>query len=342
MPDFYASLGVTRAASQEEIAKAYREAALKYHPDRNPDDETAIKKFKEVAEAFETLGDPHKRRLYDSGATHSRPRPNRQHQPRPADFSNFFTDFFGQGQGRNKIIHLEVDFMDVVEGCSKEVEVDVTVPCKKCHGSGALHLETCFVCGGQGAKIHSISGGIEMKTCEDCSGKGKKVKQKCDDCLGLGISPSHKEKITINIPAGLEPGMQIRVPNMGEPGRRGNGSLIVTILPKPHEFFRREHNNILVTVPVTYTQLVFGHKFEVKGIKDSYVVKIPPNTKPTTRFRIPNAGIYSVLNGAKGDMIVSLGLEMPKDITPQYSKILKKLNKLEDKYKSEYFETEEN
>lgn len=340
MPDYYAILGVPRTASDEEIKKAYRRLAFQHHPDRNPGDPGAEDRFKEVQEAFDTLGDPSKRAMYDGmgNTMHFRRRARPSSRPGPAGFSfeEVMEEFFGGSayKGRNIQVRIEIDYLDVMRGCNRPVKIKKRKRCLTCSGHGYTGFVPCAHCEGQGF-VQVADAPFEFRTaCQVCGGTGKASVVKCGDCAGSGFMPGFEEKVVdIQVPAGIENGMQIRLAGEGEESLRGgrNGDLHVFILVKDHHLFRREGPHLLVDIPVSYTQLTLGGALEIPTLDQGFVkVDIPPGSQSNTKFRLKGRGFPT--HKGPGDIVATVKAETPKELTEDYRKVLEQLSEMEKKY----------
>ena len=349
--DYYEALGVERNASGEEIKRAYRKAAMKYHPDRNPGDEQAEAKFKAAAQAYEVLSDPDKRRLYDqygeeglrgtSGHDFSRMDPTDIFSM----FDDILGDFLGGGMGgrtrarrRNRGYDLQaqvvIDLEDVYRGCEREIPFTRQDHCPVCSGSGAkpgTNPETCPSCGGSG-QVAMRQGFFQMvRACPSCEGSGRFTRHKCENCGGDG-RVSRDRVITVKIPAGIHDGQAVRVGGEGEPGRQGGerGDLHVVVRIKPHHLFSREDNHLIFEMPVSYSQAALGAKLRVPTLDGATEVTIPRGTQHGTVLRIPNQGLPSLRTGQRGEMIVVVRLEVPTKLSDEQEQLLRELAKTED------------
>lgn len=336
MKDFYQVLGVDKKASSDEIKKAYKKKSFEFHPDHRPE---SVEDFKSVQEAYETLNDPVKRRAYDSGHTtknRSRrkpPEPQKQHF-----YEDVVSNFFGGStfRGRNIQVRLEIEFIEVLTGCSKSVKISKRNRCKTCQGRGFTEFQPCGRCKGTGRiSVNDVPFEINT-TCEVCAGTGKAAVVYCKDCLGNGFSANPIEKgVEVKIPAGILSGMQLRIVGEGEESSKTNGrngDLIVFVIVKDHPYFLREGANINLEMPVSYTQLVMGDTIEIPTLDQGNLnVKIPPGSQPNTKIRLKGKG-FPGPNGIMGDLYCILKLECPKELPEDYKIILDKLVDLEKKY----------
>lgn len=338
--DFYNILGINKNATQDDISKAYRKLARKYHPDANPNDDGSLaEKFKEVAAAYEVLGDVEKRMRYDrfgSASNHRGKQPKRDHPFNDAFFDQFFKSTFRNAtskRGSNVEVRLEITLEEAAKGCVKTIQYSVKNHCNKCMGSGAKSMASCSSCNGTGTKTVQQAPWVIQASCDVCNGTGNTIQEKCPDCLGTGLTPSREDEVEVSIPAGIDTGMQIRLQGLGEPGKNSQprGDLFVTILIKKHDFFIRKNNNLYLEVPLSYTQLVLGDEITVPTLEGKREIKIPAGTQSGTKFRIRGQGILDLYGGFKGDLIVVMQLEVPKEIDEEYLKILHQLATYEQK-----------
>jgi len=356
--DYYETLGVDKNASADEIKKAYRAMAKKYHPDVNKDDPTAESKMKEVNEAYETLSDDSKKDNYDRFG-HADPRApgggggysSYQYGGGGVDFdfSNFggfsdIFDMFGGGsrrttsQGRSskgedlqKVIELE--FLEAAKGCTKTVSVTHTEKCKTCEGSGAkkgTSVETCGMCGGSGqvrTQQQTILGVFQsITTCPKCHGEGKIIKEPCPTCAGLGTERATKQ-IKVNFPAGINTGETLRVAGEGNAAPRGGktGDLFMNVRIKPHAIFTREGSDIHYTIPVSIFDAALGTEVEVLTIDGKAKLSIPEGTQSGAIFRMRSKGIKRLNGIGRGDQFIKVELEVPKSLSGKQKKAIKEI-----------------
>jgi len=355
--DYYEVLGVQKSASAEEIKKAYRKAAMKYHPDRNPGDKEAEAKFKEVGEAYEVLSDDSKRQRYDqfgfAGVDPSYG--GGGNGPYGAGFSGFgdfgdfgdiFGEFFGGGRssrqsaqnaprrGENIMSHLELTFEEAAFGCEKEVATQRIENCAVCNGSGSSDgvIETCTQCGGRG-QVRSVQNfmGMQMQsttTCPTCSGRGKIVKNPCNTCKGKG-KVRKTNRVKVKIPAGVDAGQSVRVRGEGNVGANGgvNGDLLVEIYIKRHAIFSREDFDVLCEVPITFTQAALGAEIEVPTIDGKVKYEIPEGTQTGKEFVLRDKGIPEVGNPRRrGNHRFTVVVETPTKLTKEQKELLRQLD----------------
>lgn len=348
--DYYEILSVERTADAEEIKRAYRRMAMKYHPDRNPGDAEAEAKFKEAAEAYEVLGDPAKRERYDRfGHVGVRGGGAATHDFSSMDVSDIFSmfnDIFGGGLGgtragrrgpaRGYDLETEVTLTlgDVLTGCERTVEFTRLDVCETCAGSGAkpgTKPATCPTCGGQGKVQQTGLGGMfrMVTACPACRGRGTVITDLCETCRGKGRVP-RKRTITVKIPAGISEGQAVRVAGEGEPpgepgypgeGRRGD--LHVVIRVEPHEMFERQGDHLVVNVPIGFTQAALGAEIEVPGLDGNHTLTVPRGTQHGAVFRISGKGLPNLRTGRRGDIVVIVSIEIPRRLSAKQEKLLR-------------------
>ncbi len=361
--DYYEVLGVDKNADDAALKKAYRNLAKKYHPDVNPGDAEAEKKFKEASEAYAVLSDPDKRRQYDQfghaafeqgggggaggfggfgGFDFS-----------GADFSDMFGDIFGDlfgggarrggrsyngpTQGANIRKGIRITFEEAVFGCEKELDVVLKEPCATCNGTGAkpgTSPETCPQCGGRGQVVYtqqSFFGTVQnVQTCPNCHGSGKVIKEKCNSCSGTGYT-SVKKKISVTIPAGIDNGQSIRIREKGEPGTNGGprGDLLVEVTVSRHPIFGRQDMHIFSTAPITYAQAALGADVRIKTVDGDVLYTVAPGTKTDTKVRLKGKGVPSLRNkDVRGDHYVTLVIQTPERLSSEAKELLRKFDEL--------------
>ena len=332
--DYYEVLGVEKGAGEEEIKKAYRKLAVKYHPDKNPGDKTAEEKFKELGEAYEVLNDPQKRVAYDQygHAAFDRRRAGGFHDPFEVFREVFgggsiFEDLFGGGQrdpsqpqrGDDLRYDMEITFEEAARGCEKEITVTKPDRCEVCNGSGAeagSRARACPTCGGRGQVISSRGIFSIAQTCPHCQGAGRIIDRPCKTCHGQGRR-DRTSKITLRIPAGVDTGSRLRSSGNGEAGWRGGpmGDLYVVIHVRPHEIFQRDGDDLLCEVPVNFVQAALGAEIDVPTLDGKTPIKIPAGTQPGTMFRLKGKGIKNIQGYGHGDLHVRVTVEVPTHLT---------------------------
>ena len=356
--DYYEVLGVGRDADDAAIKKAYRVLAKKYHPDMNPGDAEAEKKFKEASEAYAVLSDPEKRRQYDQFG-HSAfeggaggPGGFGGFDFNGADFSDIFGDIFGDlfgGGGRrggrsngpmkgaNIRKSIRISFEEAVFGCDKEMEVVLKDPCATCNGTGAkpgTAPETCPKCGGKGQVVYSSQsffGTVQnVQTCPNCGGSGQVIKEKCTSCAGTGFTAS-KKKMQVSIPAGIDNGQSVRIREKGEPGVNGGprGDLLVEVNVSRHPIFQRQDVHIFSTVPISFAQAALGADIRVATVDGDVIYTVKPGTKTDTKVRLKGKGVPSLRNPqVRGDHYVTLVIQTPEKLSAEAKEALRKFDAL--------------
>ena len=344
--DYYEILGVSREASADEIKKTYRKLAMKYHPDRNPDDKEAEANFKEAAEAYEVLSDSQKRQVYDTYG-HDGLKNTGYSGPGSAEdifssINDLFGDLFGFGgrsrqrnpnapiPGDDLRYDMEISFMDAVHGTSREVDITKRDTCWTCEGSGVRpghKPETCPSCHGRGQVIRSQGFFQVSSTCPQCHGSGQFISEPCTDCDGQGLVNKSK-KVSIKIPAGVDTGARMRLRGEGEGGRRGgqSGDLYVVIHVQPHEFFLREGKTIFLRYPVSMVKAALGCEVKVPTIHGESTLKISAGTQAGERFTLRGEGVPSLRGGGRGDMVVEAQVQTPTKLTKQQKTLLKEFD----------------
>lgn len=345
--DYYEVLGIGRDASQQDIKKAYRRLAVQYHPDKNPNDPKAEDAFKEAAEAYSILGDEEKRRVYDRyghEGLRGGPQVNADIFREFTDifgggsiFEDLFGDFFGGGRrrpqrGADLRYDLEITFDEAVRGTETRILVPRNELCNTCDGSGAkpgTQKQPCATCGGHGQVRYQQGFLIVARPCPECRGSGQYVPNPCDDCSGTGHVARERE-LTLKIPAGVDSGSRIRSVGQGEVPAHGGppGDLYVVLTVKPHEIFRRDGDDVLLELPITFSQAALGADVDVPTIHGSESISIPAGTQTGTRIRIRHKGVPRLHGGGKGDQIVFVTVVTPQKLTKEQRKLLEELGEL--------------
>ncbi len=346
--DFYEVLGVPKNAGDDELKKAYRKLAMKYHPDRNPDDKSAEEKFKEAKEAYEMLSDAKKREAYDRFG-HAGVDPNAGFGPGGAGgagggFADVFGDIFGDifggqrqgGGGRSNVYRgadlryaMEVSLEQAAHGHTTEIRIPSWDHCKACSGSGAkpgTKPKTCHTCNGQG-QVRMQQGFFSIQqTCPTCHGTGKVIPEPCTVCNGMGRVKNNKT-LEVKIPAGIDDGMRIRSAGNGEPGVNGGppGDLFVEIRVKEHAVFQREGDDLHCEVPISVSKAALGGTVEVPTLSGKAEIEIPEGTQPAKTFRLRGKGIKGVRSSYPGDLYVHIQVETPVRLTEHQKKLLREL-----------------
>ncbi|MDO4522601.1 MAG: molecular chaperone DnaJ [Eubacteriales bacterium] len=357
--DYYEVLGVDRGADDAAIKKAYRQLAKKYHPDMNPGDAEAEKKFKEASEAYAVLSDADKRRQYDQfghaafenggGGAGGFGGFDFNGADMGDIFGDIFGDLFGGGarrrasngpmRGANLRTSVRITFQEAVFGCEKELDLNLKDECGTCHGTGAkpgTTPETCPKCGGKGQVVmtqQSLFGMVQnVTTCPDCGGTGKIIRQKCTDCGGSGYTSSRK-KIKVTIPAGIDNGQSIRISGKGEPGRNGGprGDLLVEVAVQRHPIFQRQDMNIFSTAPITFAQAALGGDVKISTIDGDVLYTVKPGTQTDTKIRLKGKGVPSLRNkSVRGDQYVTLVVQVPTKLSNEAKEALRAFDRATD------------
>jgi len=355
--DYYEILGVGKSASTDEIKKAYRKVAMQYHPDRNPGDKSAEEKFKEAAEAYEILSDSDKKSQYDryghaglSGNGRGFAGGGMNMEDIFSQFGDVFGDdlfgsFFGGGRGRsgqrsrgvrgsNLRIKLKLNYEEIAKGVTKNIKVKKYVACNTCNGSGAKDkgsVQTCNTCGGSGQVRrvqNTFLGQMQtVTTCPTCNGEGTTITAKCGTCKGEGRVYA-EETVTIDIPAGVQEGMQLNINGKGNAGERGGmpGDLVILIEEETHKELHREGLNVAYELHLSFTDAVFGTQVEVPTIDGKAKIKIPAGTQSGKIFRLKGKGFPAVNSYEKGDQLVQVNVWTPQHISNEEKAMLEKLS----------------
>lgn len=347
--DFYEVLGIKKDASKEEIKKAYRTMARKYHPDVNAGNQDSEAKFKEVKEAYETLSEPEKRQFYDQFGHQD---PNQGYGQGQGGFGgqgfggfeDIFESFFGGGQtarrgparGADLRYDINISFNEAAFGLEKEVTLQKMGSCDKCEGTGAKtqsSIKTCPTCKGAGqvkyAQNTPFGRIVNSRTCNQCDGEGQIIKDPCPECGGAGKKQVNR-KINIKVPAGVDNGSRLRVSNEGDPGEKGGppGDLYIFINVNPHEIFKRHGNDVICEEKISYVQGALGVDIEVPTLDGKAKLKIPAGTQSGTMFKLRGKGIPFLRGVGRGDQHVKVHVEIPKVLGEQEKELLKKLAEL--------------
>lgn len=356
--DYYEVLGVAKSASDSEIKSAYRKLAKKYHPDMNPGDAEAEKKFKEASEAYAILSDADKRRQYDQfghaafenggGGAGSFGGFDFNSADMGDIFGDIFGDLFGGGgsrrrsnngpmQGANVRASVRITFEEAVFGCEKELELTLKETCTSCGGSGAkagTAPETCPKCGGRGQVTYSqqtMFGTMQsVRTCPDCNGSGKIIKEKCPDCYGTGYISSRK-KIQVSIPAGIDNGQSIRIREKGEPGINGGprGDLLVEVIVSRHTTFQRQDMDIYSNVPISFAIAALGGTIQVDTVDGKVEYDVKAGTQTGTRVRLRGKGVPSLRNkSVRGDHYITLNIQVPTSLSSEAKEALRNFDEV--------------
>ena len=348
--DLYEVLGITKSASKDQIKSAYRKLAKQYHPDNKETGDEA--KFKEVQEAYDILYDDQKRSAYDQFGFAAFEQGAGQPGSNPfeggfgfggesVDLGDIFSQFFGGGRrtqrasngprrGNDTIVRVKVDFMDTINGRDIEIPMTIDETCSACNGSGAKSasdIKSCPQCGGAGyirTQRRSLFGMVEQQeTCPRCNGRGKIITSPCPNCGGKGYNRV-KKNIKVHIIAGINNGQQIRVTGKGERGINGgpNGDLFVEVNVKPHQYFKREGNDIHLTIPIDFYDAILGTSVDVPTVYGEASLSIPSGTQPGQIFRMRGQGVKDLRSGKPGDQYVHLDIKMPTSLSRQQKELL--------------------
>jgi len=345
--DYYEVLGVRREASAAEIKKAYRKLAVANHPDRNPGDESAVERFKEASEAFEVLSNPQKRRRYDKfGHAGVSGNGGAAGFGDVGDifsaFGDIFGDIFGGGgtrgrtrprQGHSLRTTLTIDLLQAAKGCTKQLGLQRQELCATCDGSGArpgTEPATCDYCAGHGRIVQSQGFFRVQTTCPACHGDGHIVRDHCPDCGGDGRE-DREIKLEVQVPPGVDNGMQLCLRGEGEPGPHGGprGDLYVDIHVTQHPLFERDGRNLRCTIPVTFSQAALGTTLDVPLLEGKHALKIPAGSQPNQQFVLKREGMPDPHGGRPGDLIVDIQVEVPRKLTARQEELLRELAQLD-------------
>jgi len=342
--DYYETLNVSRDADEKELKSAFRKMAMKYHPDRNPDDAEAEAKFKEIGEAYEALKDPQKRAAYDRFGHAAFENGGGGQGPfggggGMGGMGDIFEDIFGEmmGGGRRSSggrsrgadlrYNMEISLEEAFEGKSAEIEIPSSVTCDNCDGSGAKpgsSPSTCSTCGGVG-QVRASSGFFSVqRTCPTCQGRGEVISDPCSPCSGSGRTTKTKT-LEVNVPSGIEDGTRIRLAGEGEAGMLGGptGDLYIFLSIKPHQFFQRDGADIYCRVPISMTTAALGGQFEVGTVEGGKTrVKVPEGTQNAKQFRLKGKGMPVMRTTQYGDMYIQVAIETPQNLTKRQRQIL--------------------
>ena len=350
--DYNEVLGIQKGASEDEIKKAYRKMAMKYHPDKNPGDKEAEEKFKEANEAYAVLSDPDKKSKYDRFG-HAGVDPNAGFGGGGAGFGGFdgfedIFDMFGGGfggfggrsarrngprKGNDLQKSITIEFTEAIFGCKKEIKLTKEVKCKTCNGEGTApgtHKHTCERCGGTGQVSHVSQTPFgtfqNVSACDACGGTGQVIDKPCPDCHGKG-SVRKTVTLKIDIPAGVDSDSIIPIRGEGEPGVNGGpfGDLYIVINVKPHKIYKRRGDDLYLTMPISYDQAVLGDKVKVPGFNETYSYTLAPGTQTGSNFRLKGKGVKNPRTGRYGDLYVKVNIEVPTKLNSKEKKAIKNM-----------------
>ncbi len=349
--DYYEILGVAKTANEGELKSAYRKLAMKYHPDRNPNDKAAEEQFKQAAEAYAVLADPEKRSLYDRfGHAGVKNAAGAGAGFDPSVFNEFgdfadilgnmfgFGDLFGGARrrggpqrGSDLRYDLEISFEEAATGTETTIQIPRQETCEKCQGSGAAPGSApaaCTMCRGQGQVRRQQGFFTIAATCPQCRGTGRTIATPCEECRGAG-RVTRERKITAKIPAGIDNGQQLRLQNEGESGTAGgpSGHLYVVVHVQEHEFFRRDGVNLFCEIPVNFTTLALGAEITVRTLDGTETVKVPEGTQTGTTLRLRGKGMPDVSGRGRGDLFATVQVQTPKKLTKEQRQLLEQLAK---------------
>jgi len=345
--DYYEVLGVSRDASEDEIKKAYRKLALKYHPDRNPGDRGAEERFKEASEAYQVLSDPEKRAQYDRFGHAAFDQTGTgfggfdfSSTPFEDLFNDLFGDFFGTTRGRRRsrmrrgedCVDLDLKFEEAVFGCEKIIRVPRTTSCEACRGlgtKGGAPRVTCPACRGSG-QIRFQQGFFSIaKTCGQCGGQGSVIREVCRSCGGSGVARK-VQQLNVKIPPGVDTGSRLKLRGEGEVGSNGGppGDLYVVIRVLEHPFFKRHGDDVLCEVPISFPQAALGAEIEVPTLDGKMKMKIPAGTQSGQVFRLRGKGVPDPQGYGRGDQLVTVVVETPRHLTPRQRELIEEFARI--------------
>ncbi|MGD8503377.1 MAG: molecular chaperone DnaJ [Syntrophobacterales bacterium] len=351
--DYYEVLGVGQQASGEEIKKAYRKKALEFHPDKNPGNKEAEEKFKESAEAYEVLRDPQKRNIYDQfgheGLQGTGFTGFGGFEDIFSAFGDIFEDFFGFGNrmrgrrttarpGADLLYDLHIEFSEGVFGTEKEIDIPTSTQCESCEGTGrepGTEEELCPLCQGQGQILQSQGFFRISTTCHRCGGQGRIITNPCQSCSGTGQQKITK-KVLVKVPAGVDTGTRLRIPNQGEGGYRGGppGDLYVRLHVEPHQFYERDGSHLYCQIPISMVQAALGDTIEIQTLDGSQSLKIPPGTHSGKVIRMRGEGVPNLRGYGRGDLHIDIQVKTPENLNKRQEELLREFAKIENGKKS--------
>ncbi len=353
--DYYETLGVERSADGKELKSAFRKLAMKFHPDRNPDNPGAEQSFKELNEAYEVLKDGDKRAAYDRFGHAAFQNGGGAQGGFSGDFGSSMGDIFedifgdmmggrrrssgGRERGADLRYNMEVTLEEAFEGKTAQIDIPSAVSCDECSGTGAKpgsSPATCGTCGGNG-RVRASQGFFSVeRTCPTCQGRGEIISDPCDECSGAG-RVTKERSLSVNIPAGIEDGVRIRLSGEGEAGTRGGptGDLYIFISIKPHEFFQRDGSDLFCRIPVSMITAALGGQFEVATLDNSKArVKIPEGTQTGKQFRLKGKGMPVLRSNSQGDLYIQVVTETPQKLSRKQRELLEEFEKLSSRENS--------
>jgi len=343
--DYYDVLGVPRSASSDDIKKAYRKLAIKYHPDRNPNDPESENKFKEIAEAYSVLSDTEQKSQYDAYG-HNGPGSSQDWDPFAGFRDHFgqdiFNEFFGRHQaGRNRSrkppkprgsdikVSMNLSFMEAVLGTTKEVIVDRNAKCEPCNGTGGSDPMTCTTCRGTGS-VQFRQGPVVMQSaCGTCNGTGEVLRNKCTSCRGIGYA-KEPSSVTVRVPAGISTGQQLRLSKMGNYNKGGTGDLFMQVNVMHDNNFQRRGNDIFSKISLSVSEAALGCTRSVNTIHGEKNVNIPAGSQPDSMLRLAGLGIPDVHGGTPGDHKIEIDIKIPRATSPEMRDLFLRLSTLEN------------
>jgi molecular chaperone DnaJ len=361
--DYYEILGVQKGASAEDLKKAYRKAAIQHHPDKNPGDKKSEEKFKEVNEAYETLSDDKKRRMYDQfghaasnmGGGGQGPFGGAGAQDFGDIFGDIFGDLFGGGgggrggrggqrggrrarAGADLETQVDITFEEAYKGVEKVITLNKRSECETCHGSGAkpgTQPETCKVCAGRGEVTFQQGFFAVSRPCTHCHGTGQVIPSPCGTCRGTG-KIKKTSQLSVTIPAGIDTGQRLKLTNEGEPGEHGgpSGDLYIVINVLDHDFFKRDGAEVICDVPITFVHAALGDEIDVPTLDGKVAMKIPAGTQSHKIFRLKGKGLPYLGRGGRGDQLVRVMVEIPTKLSAEQIEVLRRFQSLEGDGKS--------